>query len=198
MSIQRKLFTVFIALLTTLLSLTCSLTQAADCSKYKKQIEHYENLRRNGGSAKSMSRWTATGHKLEEKYYQCSKDRSSNPVIQIVSGNQSISKAQKKSSKPKNMPLRKNVSDNPQLRKLTQTCNYWIGEANQNPTDNNRNFRETACRAVDNYQADPESETLLADTVMVRKLKDCIKSNNLIDQDVNECMKGTLEPIWKK
>jgi len=198
MSIQRKLFTVFIALLTTLLSLTCSLTQAADCSKYKKQIEHYENLRRNGGSAKSMSRWTATGHKLEEKYHQCSKDRSGNPVIQIVSGNQSIAKAQKKSSKPKNMPLRKNVSDNAQLRKLTQTCNYWIGEANQNPTDNNRNFRETACNAVDSYQADAESETLIADTVMVRKLKDCIKSNNLIDQDVNECMKGTLEPIWKK
>lgn len=197
MSTQRKLFAFFIAVLTTLLSLTCSHTQAADCSKVKKQIEHYENLRRNGGSAKSMSRWTATGHKLEEKYYQCSKDRSSNPVIQIVSGDQSTSKAQKKSTKRKNVPLRKDVSDNPQVKKLIQTCNYWIGETNANPTDDNRNFQEMACHAVDNYQPDSESATPLAETSMVRKLKDCIKPNNLIDQDVNECMKGTLEPIWK-
>ncbi|RYY76916.1 MAG: hypothetical protein EOO52_05330 [Gammaproteobacteria bacterium] len=192
MSIQRNLFTFLIATLTTLLSLTSNLTQAADCSKIKKQIERYEDLRRNGGSAKSMSRWTATGHQLEEKYRQCGQDRS---VIQIVSGKQSQDR--KKATTHKHLPLRKDVSDNPQIRKLTQTCNYWIGVANENPTDDNRNFRETACHAADNYEVDLESVAPLVDTIMVRKLKDCIKSNNLIDQEVNECMRGTLEPIWK-
>jgi len=196
MSILRKFFTLFIAGLTILLSLTCGIAQASDCNKYKKQIEHYENLRRNGGSAKSMNRWTETGHKLDDKLRECNQD--TNPVIQIVSGNQSISKARKKSTNPKNMPLRKNVSDNPRLRKLTQTCNYWISVANENSTDDNANFRDTACHAVDNYDADSEIVTTSANTMTVRKLKECIKPNNLIDQEVNECMKGAMEPIWKK
>lgn len=34
--------------------------------------------------------------------------------------------------------------------------------------------------------------------VMVRKLKDCIKPNNLIDNDVSECMRGNLEPVWNR
>ena len=178
MSIQRKLFAFFIAVPTVLLSLICNPALAVDCSKYKKQIEHYEDLRRNGGSAKSMSRWTSMGNQLEEKYYHCNKDHSS--VIQIVSGNQS--KGRKKASAREHVPLRKDVSDNPQLKKHTQTCNYWISATNQNPTDDNRNFRETACHAVDNYQADSDRATPFVNTTMVRKLKDCIKSNNLIDQ----------------
>jgi hypothetical protein len=36
----------------------------------------------------------------------------------------------------------------------------------------------------------------LTNVVMVRKLKDCIKPNNVIDNDVSECMKGNLEPVW--
>ena len=193
MSIQSQLFVFFIAVLTTLLSLIPNPAQAADCSKYKKQIEHYEDLRRNGGSAKSMSRWTTMGNQLEEKYYHCNQDDSS---IEVVSGRQP--KGRKKTSAREHMPLRKDVSDNPQLKKLTQTCNYWISVTNGNPTDDNKNFREIACHAVDNYQLNSEKDTSVANTAMVRKLKDCIKSNNLIDQEVNECMKGTLEPLWKQ
>jgi hypothetical protein len=192
MSAQCKLFAFLIAILTTLLALTSAHAQA-DCSKIKKQIERYEDLRRNGGSAKSMSRWTATGHQLDEKYRQCNQGHS---VIQVASGKPS--RDRKKATTRKHMPLRKNESNSPQLNKLTQTCNYWIGVANENPTDDNTNFRETACNAADNYKAESDNLTPLADTVMVRKLKDCIKSNNLIDQEVNDCMRGTLEPIWKK
>jgi hypothetical protein len=93
--------------------------------------------------------------------------------------------------------LRKDVSDNPQLKKLTQTCNYWIGVTNENPTEDNSNFRDTACHAVDNYHPGSESPAQSA-SITVRKLKECIKSNNLIDQEVNECMRGMIEPIWKK
>jgi hypothetical protein len=32
----------------------------------------------------------------------------------------------------------------------------------------------------------------------VKKLRECIKPNNLIDNQVNECLKGKLEPSWYK
>jgi hypothetical protein len=46
------------------------------------------------------------------------------------------------------------------------------------------------------YTQTPAQKT--AEIIMVRKLKDCIKPNNLIDNEVSECMKGNVEPEWKR
>jgi hypothetical protein len=34
--------------------------------------------------------------------------------------------------------------------------------------------------------------------IHVRKLRECIKPNKLIDNDVNECLKGNLDASWNK
>lgn len=170
---------------------------AKSCDHYKDKIEHYENLRRAGGSMAKMNRWTTRGHELEDALRKCIQVNGGG-VIQIASGSQT--KATKNASRKKtaHTALRKNNSSDEHLQRLTQTCNYWITQSNENSTQDNINFRETACNAVDNYRPESNNPVSTSNTNPVRKLKDCIKPNNLIDADVNECMKGNIEPTWKQ
>jgi hypothetical protein len=170
---------------------------AKSCDHYKDKIERNNNLLRAGGSMAKMNRWTARGHELEDALRKCTQENGGS-VIQITSGSQT--KAIKTSSRKKTSPaaLRKNNSNDEQLQRLTQTCNYWITQSNENSSQDNINFRETACNAVDNYQPEANNPAPTSNAIPVRKLKDCIKPNNFIDGDVNECMKGNIEPTWKQ
>jgi hypothetical protein len=58
-----------------------------------------------------------------------------------------------------------------------------------------RNYVDTSETLVTNIQTSAQRPV---DVPMVRKLKDCIKPNNLIDNEVSECMKGNLEPNWMR
>lgn len=169
---------------------------AEPCDHYKEEITYYENLRRNGGNTDEMRHWTAIGHELDDKYYHCRKDNE--VVIQTAAGE----KSQPAYAPPNQAykPLRRtSLKDDEQLQRLTKTCNYWVETTNENPTQDNSNFRDTACRAVDNYQQNGQTNSNSpTDSMPIRKLKDCIKPNNLIDYDVNECVKGNIEPTWKK
>lgn len=190
--------TFFIAVVALAASTFAPQTLAAkSCDHYKDKIEHYQNLRRSGGSMAKMNRWTARGHELEDALRKCTRENGGS-VIQIASGSQT--KATKNSSRKKTVhtALRKNNSNDEQLQRLTQTCNYWITQTNENSSQDNINFRETACNAVDNYQPESNNSAPTSNTNPVRKLKDCIKPNNLIDADVNECIKGNIEPTWKQ
>lgn len=168
---------------------------ATECSYYKEGVEYYEQLRRAGGNAEEMNFWTAKGHELEDKLYRCKQDSEKNPTIQTASGEEPRIPA---SSKPEQTPLRRSFSKDPQTQRLMETCNYWIQQTNQTPSQDNRNFRDSACRALDTYQNQPDKSASPDSIHHIRKLKDCVKANNLIDQDVNECLKGNLEPTWKK
>ena len=170
---------------------------ANSCTSYKEKIEHYENLRRAGGSMAQMNRWTARGHELEDAMRKCTQDNGGS-VIQIASGNETKSTKASTRNKPEHKALRKNRSDDEQLQRLIQTCNYWITQSNETSSQDNINFRETACNAVDSYQPESNNSVATSNPIAVRKLKDCIKPNNLIDDKVNECIKGNIEPTWKK
>lgn len=192
----KSYFTAFIIPFAIFISAFTNQAAAAtkSCASYKEKIEHYENLRRDGGSVAQMNRWTARGHELEEAQRKCAQDNGGS-IIQIASG--SDSKSNKTSKKPEHKALRKSNSSDEQLQKRIQTCNYWITQSNANASQDNINFRETACNAVDNYQTESNNSAPTSNTTPVRKLKDCIKPNNLIDGEVNECMKGNIEPTWK-
>jgi hypothetical protein len=170
---------------------------AKSCDHYKDKIEHYENLRRAGGSMTKMNRWTTRGHELEDALRKCTQANGGS-VIQIASGSQTKTTKNSVRKKTEHLALRKSNSDDEQLQQLIQTCNYWIAQSNANSSQDNINFRETACNAVDNYQPESDNPASTSNTIPVRKLKDCIKPNNLIDADVNECIKGDIEPTWKQ
>jgi hypothetical protein len=185
--------------LLALILLTNQSQAANECDYYKEGVEHYEKLRRMGGSSDDMNYWTAKGHELEDKLYHCRQDTSLNPVIQTTANNvPTETQTEAKSTRRQHIPLRSSVEDDPQLQRLIQTCNYWIKQTNENASQDNINFRDSACRSVDNHQDALENPRAPTTTVGVRKLKDCMKPNNRIDYEVNECVKGNIEPTWKK
>lgn len=199
MNTQRTLARIISLILTpaTLLTLTFAShnLSAEPCDYYKEEITYYENLRRNGGNSDEMNRWTAIGHELDDKYRHCRQDNE--VVIQTAAGE----KSQPVYAPPTQAykPLRRSsLKDDEQLQRLTKTCNYWIETTNDNPTQDNSNFRDTACRAVDNYENGQASNNSPSDKMPVRKLKDCIKPHNLVDHEVNECVRGNIDPYWQK
>ncbi len=160
-----------------------------DCSVYEAKIRKLEDLRRQGGSLKQMQRWRMQTEEATSKKFSCRKESA----IQIASGNTASPKA--KPIKSPRIKLRKNSSEDPQVQQLLSTCNYWIDEYNNNQSDNNSAFRNTACRALDKKLATKEAPTPI-DIANVRSLKECIKPNNLIDNDVQECRQGLRNPVW--
>lgn len=185
--------------LLALILLTNQSQAANECDYYKEGVEHYEKLRRAGGSSNEMNYWTAKGHELEDKLYRCQRDTNINPVIQTTTNDSPAEKpASTTALKRQHIPLRSSFVDDPQLQRLIETCNYWIKQTNENASQDNINFRDSACRSVDNYQDALENPRAPSTTVGVRKLKDCMKPNNRIDNEVNECVKGNIEPTWKK
>src|SRR5690606_41346373 len=44
-------------------------------------------------------------------------------------------------------PYHSKIQDR-QLQQLIKTCNYWISQHNNKPSWDNRNYRNTACRAA--------------------------------------------------
>lgn len=180
---------------------TCAFNSAhaKDCTLYEEKIRKLEDLRRQGGSLKQMERWRIQADDLTSKRRSCNNEGSS---IQIATGNAaSKTKATKintnASKTEKSQKLRKTSNKDPQVQKLLGTCNYWITEQNNKPTFDNKTFRDTACRALDE-KLSAETAPPPANLSNLRSLKECIKPNNLIDSDVQECRQGLRDPTWKR
>lgn len=166
-------------------------THAIDCKNFGERIHKLEDLRRHGGSLKQMERWRVQSDELSAKLSQCNREES----IQVVSG-----AAQTKNiGKPRgaNLRFRKANSSDPQTQQLLATCNYWISEYNNHSSATNGSFKDTACRALDDKLASREFSPP-AESTAIRSLSECIKPNNLIDKDVEECRQGRRDPLWKK
>ncbi len=185
--------------LIALIALSNQSQAANECDYYKEGVEHYEKLRRMGGSSDDMNYWTAKGHELEDQLYRCRRDTDINPVIQTTANDAPTeTQTETKSTSHQHTPLRSSFVDDSQLQRLIETCNYWIKQTNEKASQDNINFRDSACSAVDKHEDEQENPRAPSTTVSVRKLKDCIKPNNRIDYEVNECVKGNIEPTWIK
>lgn len=78
------------------------------------------------------------------------------------------------------------------MQKGNKTCHYWIPQHNQYAGENSRVMRNTACenvntmrREIQSNQGRPQQEFGAN-----RSLKECVKPNNKIDDDVKLCMRG--------
>lgn len=167
-------------------------THAVNCSQFNERIRKLEDLRRNGGSLKQMERWRVQSDELSTKLSQCNHEQA----IQVASGNLKTSNTNRPHRA--NLKLRKTNSADPQTQRLLATCNYWISEFNNNATASNASFKDTACRALDDKLASQTDYSVPAESAVIRRLSDCIKPNNLIDKDVQECRQGLRDPVWKK
>lgn len=166
---------------------------AKDCTIYHDKIRKLEDLKRSGGSLKQMERWRIQAEDVANKERQCNKSGA----IQIASGSSvSTSKSRTKSARPAQQKLRTSDNQDPQIQQLLSTCNYWIGQQNSAPSEDNRVFRDSACRMFDNSLA-MTNHYSPTDSLNLRSLKDCIKPNNLIDNEVHECRQGLRDPSWR-
>ncbi len=162
------------------------------CDAYQHRIDRLQSLNTRGGKAKQLDSRRKKINQYEDELYKCSNIKK----IQIVTNRK---KQKVKLGHEKMRPNSIKNTENPQnalLQQSIKTCNYWIEQNNKQPSWDNTNYRNTACRAADENETrhSPPAEQIPAS---VRKLKDCIKPNNLIDNDVSECMKGNIEAVWK-
>lgn len=157
------------------------------CEKFQAKVDRYSQLKRQGGSAKQMSKWSAQRALYADRYREC---LNAQPTVHRFSQ----TKKQRKLKTVK-QPLRRAESNDPLVLKLLATCNYWIKTYNQRPTPIHQTYKETACRALDDSQT--SSSDLVATPKHQRSLKECIKPDNLMDEEVYQCLTGAREPDWQ-
>lgn len=184
-----KIIMIFILLISTAILSKESIAQ--DCRGYEATIENYQNLRRKGGSARQMTLWQNKINHYKDLYQDCKRSGGSTGTVDKI----------------KRSPPRNNYSDyrdkrtsninNHQLQQLIKTCNYWINQHNHSPSWDNRNLRDTACRAAN------EKERAIRNPIPkakphVRSVNDCIKPNNVLDDEVKDCIQGKIDPYWRR
>lgn len=149
-----------------------------NCETYPDKINQLQQLNTRGGSAKQQAQRREKINRYETALSKC----RSNQTIAVAYGPQKTTRNTQKK-------IKVSTSQPPQLQQLIKTCNYWVEQTKLHPSWHNSNFRDTACRAAD------DSKKMMYNTNAkaapnVRKLSDCIKPNNVIDDQVNECIKG--------
>lgn len=159
----------------------------AACEQFQAKVERYTKLKRQGGSARQMNRWQAQKREYAERYSECLRAL---PRVHHASG---------KPSRQTRMPIERQsrrtiTGNNPITQKLLLTCNFWIDTYNRQPSADNKSYRDTACRALDDAEQNPPIAT--NHSLPQRSVKECIKPGNLLDDDVRECMRGEREPDW--
>src|SRR5690606_5979440 len=116
-------------------------TPAHACEKLQAKADLYTDLKRRGGNAKQMNKWTAQRREYAERYHECLRAQ---PRIQSASGGASQQRIKVDRQKP-----RKSDSDNPVTQKLLATCNFWITTYNRQPTADHKSQRDGACKTLD-------------------------------------------------
>lgn len=173
-------------------SLFINTVKADECWRLQRQLNHAEDMLRRGGNSSYMKLWRQTRDHNHEELQKCKKRFGTNESqIKVYSGTASDSENHYQN------PISSDVN-NHQVQSLIKTCNYWIEQVNNNPSPENRSFRDNACRdakAAENRILNPQETFLM---VRNRTLKECIKPNQIIDNEVKECMEGFREPDWRE
>jgi hypothetical protein len=160
------------------------------CEQLQAKVERYTTLKRKGGTAIQMNRWSRLKKQASEQYYECWRMQ---PKIQRTDNRSRKSET----IKPKREPRRLVSSDDPVMQQLLNTCNFWIDTYNRQPDNDNKSFRDTACRALDRAEQNPPS-AIFNEQAMRRSVNECIKPGNVLDDDVHACMMGMREPEWRE
>lgn len=161
------------------------------CDQHLDRANHYRDLRRAGGTARQMARWQQQRKRHQTRYQDCRLgDRSGGSIL--TTGGEHRAPAQPDYQKSRSTEVRDS-----NVRQLLSTCNYWVAEYNNQPRDDRRHYRDTACRAF----SAAEQRVLnppAALTEHQRSLAECIKPGNQLDNEVQACLEGSLEPSWNQ
>lgn len=162
------------------------------CETLAKRIEKVEQQRRAGGSARFMAKTAKKRSQLEEQLHTCERDSMAGAEIAVYRPKQ------RRKARPAKVKATKKFSavDNDQLLKLIGTCNFWVDEYNTNPSPDNDNYKNTACRAADEFENTIQHPNQHLEFTQKRRAKDCAKPRNVLDDEVAQCMQGKLEPTW--
>lgn len=177
-------------LIITTVILALAPIQLSACEKYAEKAEHFRDLRRAGGTVSQMNRWQQKRHEQLEKYSDC-RLGGRNPGMTAFSG------PKPSRHKPDYQKTRSSQASDPRIRKLLATCNYWIETYNRQPNDSNQHFRSMACRALDEAERRKKAPPKRLEA-HERRLDDCIKPGRLVDNEVQACLVGDLEPVWNE
>lgn len=170
-------------------SLSYHTADAQHCERYKDRAEHYAKLRRAGGTSARMARWQSERNRYNALYQDCLRKSNANSIKTTGGPGANQNYADRRKLRPVN-------TNDEVVRTLIETCNYWIREHNTRPTRDSLSQRDYACRAADRGQQEARiSRPIHAEHT--RTLNECIKPDNVIDDDVAACLQGRLEPHWR-
>lgn len=154
------------------------------CDSYRDKINRLQALNSRGGTAKQQ----ALRRKKIDNYEGALRKCGNRQTIEVAYGQQTTERMHYKKTP-------NSARHSPQLQQLIATCNYWVEQTRKHPSWDNSNFRDSACRDADNAKRSMHNVTP-KNTPNTRKLSECIKPNNVIDEQVNECTRGTRTRDW--
>lgn len=174
-------------------AMLCSLftpmsVMANDCRYWQLQINKVKRWSNQDGADRDRQL-----RYLQDQMAKCSG--TSQGSISVASGQKSYAPADT-TDYTSISPMYSDTSDS-ELQQLIASCNRWINIQSNTPSMINQSTRDTACRAATNREALLKNPTKNSEINIKRSIKDCIKPNNVVDNDVKACMQGTKEPAWK-
>lgn len=172
----------------TLLLIWPQAAKAVSCEYHQAQIDKLTEARRGGGSSRQMDQWHRQRNYHKRQLSKCTPAPRQNPIETATgrSGNRSYADRR---------PERNITTSKPALRKLQETCNFWIREHNRSATRDTLSQRNAACKAAD--QGHRDITTANPQYIEhVRTFQECVKPGNVVDNEVSACMQGTLTRYW--
>lgn len=191
---MQKLLIISVAL--AALSLP-TLTLANDCGQWQSKLKSTQRKLNNGGNQSQVRQWAKERDYYADTLDRCNKKAGTHRWIETAS-NYSRTPSRNAPARGQREKLRTMKSNDPQLQQIMATCNYWIDQYNANASDANRTFKNTACNHADQMMKEAHPTTQKSEPFApTRPLKECVKPNNHIDDEVKRCMLGQLEPEWR-
>ncbi|WP_331345984.1 hypothetical protein [Cellvibrio sp. UBA7661] len=166
---------------------------ANECWRIERQLRQAEYKLQQGGDQSYMKMWQQSrDHNAKELPKCLRRFNAGPPLISVATG-----KKPENNNRYNEEPISIDT-DNPQLQQVIKTCNYWIQQHNQYGSEHTRNLRNMACEHVNRTRREIEQNQGKAQEAFIatRSLKECVKPNNKIDDDVKLCMQGLKEPEW--
>jgi hypothetical protein len=189
MKIKKMEFINLVITIVLFSPLFVNIANANNCNGLQNQVNHADWKLRQGGNSSYMKYWRQSRDGVDKKLSQCKKSLGiGEPQIHVYTGDN------KGQAENKNI-VASNIND-PALQQLIKTCNYWINEYNRNSSPENLAFRDNACREVKTAAdriTNPQKPFVMTHK---RSAKECVKPNNVIDNEVRECMEGKREASW--
>lgn len=168
-----------------------SASLADDCNWWQSKLNSAERKLNREGNQSQVKQWQKERHYYAAQLEKCNKSSGNHRWIETTgTASRHADDYTYESPRPVN-------TDNPQLQQVIKTCNFWIQQYNQSPNSDNRTMKSTACRHADNMTNAPSQTAKPHDDFKpTRPLKECVKPNNVVDNDVKLCMQGLKDPKW--